>query len=98
MPYLINKEIYKRKSDIIAKVQNIILNTNIGNEINDADYDFVLDLLKCHDEWERKTSNGFLGITVGKSIHGTTCFYIKTNNGLEDISYHYAAKCLKKTQ
>lgn len=98
MSYLINKEIYKKKSDIISRVQNIISVTNTGDEINGENYDFILGLLKNHDEWEHKTSNGFLGITVGKSIHGTTCFYIKTNDGLEDISFHHAVKCLKNTQ
>lgn len=46
MSYLINKEIYKKKSDIISRAQNIISVTNTGDEINGENYDFILGLLK----------------------------------------------------
>ncbi|MDK9422122.1 DUF3223 domain-containing protein [Pectobacterium carotovorum] len=96
MSYLINAEPYAKKKDIIEKAQGIIAKSKLGDDVIGCDYDFLIELFKNHNEWNEKSSNGVLGITVGKSIHGTTCFYLKTNSGLIDISFHHAIKCLKK--
>ncbi|ERM10528.1 hypothetical protein L584_12080 [Pantoea agglomerans Tx10] len=98
MPYSIGNESFKAKSQIIKKTQNIIAESTLGSLLQGENYDFMIALLENHNEWDQKTSNGLLGLTTGKSIHGTTCFYIITKNGNEDISFHHAIKCLQKQE
>ena len=64
MSYLINKEIFKKKSDIITRAQKIISVTNIGDEINGENYDFILDLLKNMTNGNIKNFKWFPRITV----------------------------------
>ncbi|EAW2116246.1 TPA: DUF3223 domain-containing protein [Klebsiella pneumoniae] len=96
MPYTINNTIYATKKDIISQAQSILNKTKDHQEVSISDYNFLIELFKNHDEWEEKSKNECIGITAGRSLHGTRCFYLKTKTGLEDISFHYAIKCLKK--
>ena len=96
MSYTINNTIYTTKKDIINQAQSILNKTKDNQEVSSSDYIFLIELFKNHDEWEDKSKNDCIGITAGKSLYGTRCFYLKTKAGLEDISFHYAIKCLKK--
>ncbi|POE05749.1 DUF3223 domain-containing protein [Pectobacterium odoriferum] len=96
MSYVIGNNYFSTKQEIIKKTQSILNTTTDNQEVSGRDYDFLIELFKNHSEWKQKSGNNFSGITVGKSLHGTRCFYLKTDIGLEDISFHHAVKCIKK--
>ncbi|EBU1842536.1 DUF3223 domain-containing protein [Salmonella enterica] len=98
MPYIISNTPFATKQDIISKSQSILTKTKDNEDVSGEDYEFLIELFQNHDEWKEKSKNGYYGITAGKSQHGTRCFYLKTNTGLVDISFHYAIKCIKKYQ
>ncbi|MEH4627056.1 DUF3223 domain-containing protein [Phytobacter diazotrophicus] len=96
MPYMIDNNSFSTKKELVEKAQEILHKTNDNEEVFGVDYAFLISLFKYHDEWEQKSIDGFSAIVVGKSLHGTRCFYLKTKTGLKDISFHHAIKCLKK--
>ncbi|CAI2515310.1 Protein of uncharacterised function (DUF3223) [Serratia liquefaciens] len=96
MPYVINGTTYRTKADVIKQCQRIISSTTKGNPVIGDDYDFLISVLKNHDEWDKKIANGLHGITTGDAPQGTVCFYLKTDTGLMDISFHHAITCMKK--
>lgn len=96
MPYVIGNESFSTKQEIIKKTQCIMNKTADNQEVGGRDYDFLIALFRNHNEWEQKSENGYSKIITGKSLHGTRCFYLKTDIGLEDISFRHAIKCIKK--
>jgi len=98
MSYLINGKFYKKKDEITALARSIRDRNVINEFITGEDYNFLVALFENHNEWDERKTRGFHGITTGKATQGTTCFYLKTDSGLEDISFIHAVKCMKKTQ
>ncbi|EIH8432748.1 DUF3223 domain-containing protein [Escherichia coli] len=82
MSYTINNIIYATKKDIISQAQSILNKTKDHQEVSISDYNFLIELFKNHDEWEEKSKNECIGITAGRSLHGTRCFYLKTKTFL----------------
>lgn len=95
MKYTVAGKNFLTKELIKKEAQRILSKETIGNAVKDEDYNFLLSLFKNHSEWEEKSRGGFKEILTGKASHGTTCFYLKKENHLEDISFVHAIKCLK---
>lgn len=95
MKYTVAGKNFPTKDLIKAEAQRILNHSPIGNSIEGEDYSFLLSLFKNHSDWEEKSLGGFRQIVTGKASHGTTCFYLKKEKTLEDISFVHAIKCLK---
>ncbi|MBN9929004.1 DUF3223 domain-containing protein [Pantoea agglomerans] len=95
MKYTVAGKSFLTKQLIKKEAQRILNKYTIGNTVKGEDYHFLLSLFKNHSEWEEKSRGGFKEIHTGKASHGTTCFYLKKEDDLEDISFIHAIKCLK---
>ena len=98
MKYTVAGKNFLTKESIKKEVQRILNKETIGKAVRGEDYDFLISLFKNHSEWEEKSRGGFKEILTGKASHGTTCFYLKKENDLEDISFVHAIKCLKSNK
>lgn len=93
LTYVIGTEEYRTKKLLISRCQDILNGTQEGHFISKDDELFLLALFEFHDEWEKKKSVSFLNFTVGKSEHGTLCFFLVHKDGRKiDISFHHAIK------
>ncbi|EIV5802772.1 DUF3223 domain-containing protein [Klebsiella pneumoniae] len=95
MVYIVADKFYSTKEEIKIEAQRILNKSVMGSKIEGDNYLFLLSLFQNHSEWENKSKGGFSEIITGKASHGTTCFYLKKERNLEDISFIHAIKCLK---
>ena len=96
MPYVLNEVSYKTKDEIKKRAQRIIADTSLHELITGDDYEFLVSLFENHDGWTEKKGTGFNGISIRVAPEGTRCFYLQTNEGSVNISFHHAVLCLKK--
>jgi hypothetical protein len=98
--YSISGEKFASKSDITARCQQIRDRTPDGTLVAGVtDVVFLLDLFSTwHDEWDAKTSGGFLGfttMTVYAHAAPMRCFAVRTADGGQiDLSFPHAIRLM----
>lgn len=81
------------KKSIIDKCKYILNKTDINGSVTDEEYEYLLDILPNHPDWDIKKGNGIKDIVVNKTNYSNKycenrCFYIIRNDDTKiDISY-----------
>lgn len=83
---------FKYKKDALNYYKKILNSYNVGETLNKNDMIEIIDLLKCHPEFERKSSLGIKNIIIEKVKHGSKAFHV-INNKLESEAFSYI-KCI----
>ena len=94
MYIILDKEL-KNKNEITNECRSIV-EKNIDKELSGYDYDFIIEVLKNHPNWETKSKN-MISLKVQKDFYDKNyCFFIYYKNGTcDDVSYHYAIRNIK---
>jgi hypothetical protein len=90
----INNKIFKTKKDATQFIQNILYGYQLNESLEGDDLMFMLDVLKCHPDVNKKVGVGIKSIIVEKELtfNKTTHFSIIRTDGTKvDFSF---VKCL----
>jgi len=92
MKYCVNNINFTSKNEITNYVRNII-NNNIDKKIEGNEYEFIIELLKYHPDWDHKSKNlNNIFVAIDK-YNKNYCLFIRYENStIDDISWHYAIR------
>jgi hypothetical protein len=83
---------FNYKKDVLSFYKKILNSYDFGEILNDADFENVLELLKTHENSEKKIGIGIKEIKVDKVKYNTKCFHlIRTDLTTDIFSY---TKCI----
>jgi len=93
MQITIGDKVFKTKSDATKHYKSILNSYELGQTLNEQDYEDVMSLLVLHPSYTSKAGSGIVGIYVGDTDYfANRCFHIRRSDGTtEDFSY---GKCL----
>ena len=88
-------EVFTDVTKIRARARRILTSTKDGEKISSPDHEFLLDLVKSHTNFEKKTENlSFFTTGKPKEHDYSRCFFIvKNDDSKEDFSVH---KCIER--
>lgn len=97
MKYIINNKLFETQISLKEYVQNILHSYSDGQELSNAHYSFMLELLSYHPDNYIKVGVGIKSMFVKQNplYRNTRCFWlIRLDNSITDFSY---LECLKGT-
>lgn len=89
---IIGKYNFNFKKDALSFYKKILNSYEYGDILNDKDFESVINLLKTHEDAERKIGIGIKEIKVDKVRYNTKCFHLVKNDLTTDI-FSYT-KCI----
>jgi hypothetical protein len=91
-PIQIGEYSFKTKTEAIEFYKEIINSYQEGDELNNSDFEMVVNLLKNHPDSERKIGCGIEKIVIENGGYNYNCFHlVRQDSSKEDFSYR---KCI----
>ncbi len=84
MPYVVQGRSFRTKADVTAAANAVRDSVPVGEEIVGPDCDFVLALLRHHEEADDKIRGGVQKLSTMRNAYGTVSFQVTRTDGTSD--------------